>query len=400
MLKGNRKYYFILAAIFILIVAVQYMRPKPINWLKTYISKDKIPYGCYAIHELLENTYAGKISTNKQNFYYLNKQDASNRSLIVINDRIEFTRIETAQLMEFAANGNSVFLCGTGFEGKIKDTFKLETQYRWPNFYNSIDSLIRRPSFTLRFLHDAKDTTRRYVYSEAAGEGYFSGFDTSQFKVLSLDEHDMPVLISRKTGKGIIYLSSVPDVFTNLMVVNEPNRYYVYTLLSYLKSDEIIWDEYYKTYNAQREGMFKFIFGNDALYSAYSVLMLSIIFFMLFSMKRRQKPIPIIEPLENSTLKFVDVVSNVYYNSNNHKHIALEKITYFYYEIRSKFYLNTNEINEEFFTSLSRLSGLTQEQVTHLFNYCENLKRVPELGESDLIELNDRINIFKQKSIR
>jgi hypothetical protein len=90
----------------------------------------------------------------------------------------------------------------------------------------------------------------------------------------------------------------------------------------------------------------------------------------------------------------------VYYNSNNHKHNALEKITYFYYEIRSKFYLNTNDINEEFFRSLSRLSGLTFEQVRNLFTYCENLKRAPELGESDLIELNERINIFKQKSIR
>jgi hypothetical protein len=400
MFKGNRKYYFVLGAIFVLIVAVQYMRPKPINWVKTYISKDKIPYGCYGIYELLEKTYAKKIITNKQNFYYINKGDPKNTSLIVINDRIDLTKIETAQLMEFARNGNNVFLCGTEFSGKISDTFKLDTRYRWPDFYGSVDSIVKMPSFTLRFLHEAKDTTKRYVYSQAAGEGYFSGFDTAAFKVLSMDENNMPVLISCRIGKGNIYMASVPDAFTNLMVVNEPNRYYVYTLLSYLKNDVIIWDEYYKTYNAQREGIFKFIFGNDALYSAYGLLMLSIIFFMVFSMKRRQKPIPLIEPLENSTLKFVDVVGNVYYNSNNHKHIALEKITYFYYEIRTKFYLNTNEINDEFFISLSRLSGLTQEQVKNLFNYCENLKRAPELGESDLIELNERINIFKQKSIR
>lgn len=400
MFKGNRKYYFILGAIFLLIVAMQYMRPKPINWVKTYIGKDKIPYGCYAIHELLENTYGNKVSTNKQNFYYIDQHDSNDQSLIVVNDKLELSKIETGKLMEYIGKGNNVLLCATEFEGKIRDTFKLDTRYRWPNFYGPIDSIVKTPSFTLRYIHEAKDTTKRFVYPEAAGEGYFSGFDTSAFKVISVDEKNMPVLISCKIGKGNIYLSSVPDVFTNLMVVNEANRFYVYTLLSYLKNDELIWDEYYKTYNPQRESIFKFIFGNDALYSAYGLLILSIIFFMLFSLKRRQKPIPVLEPLENSTLQFVDVVGNVYYNSNNHKYIALEKINYFYYEIRSRFYLNTNEINEEFYVALSRLSGLTIDQVKHLFNYCENLKRSPELGESDLIELNERINIFKQKSIR
>jgi hypothetical protein len=400
MFKGNRKYYLVLAAIFVLIVVIQYARPKPINWVKTYISKDKIPYGCYAIFELLEDTYASKLEVNKQNFYYINQHDPNNTSLIVVNDRIELSKIETEKLMEFVSNGNNVLLCGTEFNGKIRDTFKLETNYRWPNFQGPIDSILKTPSFTLRYLHEPKDSLKRYTYSEAAGEGYFSAFDTTSFKVISVDENNMPVVISRQIGKGTIYLASVPDIFTNLMVVNEKNRFYTYTLLSYLRNDAIIWDEYYKTYNPQREGMFKFIFGNDALYSAYGLLMLSIIFFMIFSLKRKQKAIPVIEPLKNSTLEFVDVVSNVYYNSNNHKHIALEKIAYFYYEIRSRFYLNTNEINEEFFISLSRLSGLTLEQVRNLFVYCENLKRVPELGESDLIELNERINIFKRKSIR
>jgi hypothetical protein len=400
MFKGSRKYYFILGGIFVLIVLIQYVQPKPINWVKTYISKDKIPYGCYAIFELLETTYADKVEINKQNFYYIGQNEPKNTSIIVVNDKIEFSRIETGKLMEFVSEGNKVLLCGTEFNGKIRDTFKLETGYRWPNFQGPIDSIVKTPSFTLKYWYEAKDASKHYVYPEAAGEGYFSAYDSAAFKVISTDEKEMPVLISRKIGKGTIYLASVPDVFTNLMVVNEKNRFYTYSMLSYLKNDVIIWDEYYKSYNPQREGMFKFIFGNDALYSAYALLMLSVIFFMIFSLKRRQKAIPVLEPLKNSTLEFVDVVSNVYYNSNNHKHIALEKINYFYYEIRTKFHLNTNEINEEFFISLSRLSGLTLEQVRNLFTYCENLKRSPELGESNLIELNERINIFKRKSIR
>ena len=60
MFKGNRKYYSVLALIFIAVIVLQYMQPKPINWTRTYFKKDKIPFGCYAIFNLLENNFAKK----------------------------------------------------------------------------------------------------------------------------------------------------------------------------------------------------------------------------------------------------------------------------------------------------------------------------------------------------
>ena len=133
---------------------------------------------------------------------------------------------------------------------------------------------------------------------------------------------------------------------------------------------------------------------------AYLLLIGGLLFFMAFELKRKQKAIPIIKPLENSTLNFVDVISQVYYNSKNHKYIAEEQIQYFYYEIRKKFGVNTSDFDDTFYQTIHMLSGIELDNIKKLFTYCENLKQAPSLTENDLLELNNRINNFKQKSIR
>lgn len=401
MFKGNKKYYYILAIVFIGVVVLQYMQPKPINWSRTYLKKDKIPFGCYAIFNLIENNYANKVIVNQQTIYDINNQiNDSLNTLIIVNDKIEFTKLDLQSLYKFIKKGNTVFLASNQYQSTLKDTFKLDTQYNWGTTNSSVDSLILKPSFEVRYIAAKNNFLKSYIYPQVATESYFTGFDTTLFRVSSVNKQNNPVLIEAKIGNGKLIISSLPDVFGNLFIVNHNNRYYTYTLLSKIKNKTIIWDEYYKTYNVQQKGLFQFIFSNDSLYMGYMILMIGLFIFMIFEMKRRQRPIPIIKPLQNSTLEFVDVISHVYFNSKNHKHIAEETILYFYFFIRKKFNVSTNEINNELFDIVSKLSGVDLLEVKKLLHYCENLKQAPSLTQYDLLELNDRINNFKQKSIR
>jgi hypothetical protein len=401
MFKGNKKYYYILAIVFIGVIVLQYMQPKPINWSRTYLKKDKIPFGCYAIFNLLETNYANKVVVNQQTMYDINNQtnDSSN-TLILLNDKIEFSKLDLQSLYKFIKKGNTVFFASNEYQKVLKDTFKIDTQFNWGTTNSSLDSLILKPSFEVKYVAPKNNFLKSYIYPQVATESYFTSFDTTLFKVSSINKQNHPVLIEANIGKGKLILSSLPDVFGNLFIVNHNNRYYTYTLLSKIKNNTIIWDEYYKTYNVQQKGIFQFIFSNDSLYMGYIMLIIGLFIFMIFEMKRRQRPIPIIKPLQNSTLEFVDVISHVYFNSNNHKHIAEETIQYFYFFVRKKFNVNTNEMNDEFYGGISKLSGVDLSDVKKLFSYCQNLKQAPSLTQYDLLELNDRINNFKQKSIR
>ena len=401
MLKGDKKYYFVLSAVFIVVIILQYMQPKAINWNRTYLKNDKIPFGCYAIFNLLESNFSKTLLVNKQTIYNINAQtNDTSQTLLIVNDKIDLSKLDVKSLFQFVKKGNNVLIAANEFNELLQDTFKLKTQYNWGDMNYSLDSLLLKKAFEIKYTVDRNNIVGRYVYPQVANESYFTCFDTTLFKVSTTDKNKKPVLIEASIGKGKLILGTLPDVFGNLFIVNHINRFYTYTLLSKVRNKTIIWDEYYKTFNVQQKNLFQFIFNNDGLYMAYSILIVGLLFFMLFEMKRIQRPIPIIKPLQNSTLEFVDVVSQVYFNSNNHKYIAEEIIQYFYFYIRKKFNLNTAEIDEEFFDTIHSLSGISKGEIKILFSYCQNLKLAPRLTQNDLLELNDRINNFKQKSNR
>lgn len=401
MFKGNRKYYYILAFIFVGVIVMQYFQPKPINWKRTYGKNDKIPFGCYAIFNLIENTFSKSVQVNKQDFYNLNEQAKdANQTLLIINNQVSLSKLELISLFNFLEKGNTVLLCAGDFSKTLTDTFKLQLDVN-NNYSNSnLDSLLKKPSFEIKYTQTKNNILEKYSYPTVANESYFSSIDTSLFSICAVNKKNKPVLLEAEIGKGRLILASLPDVFGNLFIVNNPNRNYTYTLLSKVKNKTIIWDEYYKDYNKEKKGLFSFIFSSDAIYMAYCTALLGLIFFMAFEIKRKQKPIEVIAPLQNSTLEFVDVISHVYFNSNNHKHIAEETIKYFYFDITRKFHLSTNTIDETFYSVMHNLSGVSHEKIKALFSYCESLKHAPALAQYDLIELNDRISNFKQQSIR
>ncbi len=401
MFNGNRKYYSVLALIFIAVIALQYMQPKPINWTRTYFKKDKIPFGCYAIFNLLENNFAKKVITNKQTLYSLNAEMAeSNQTLILIDDNIELSKLDVKSLFSFLKKGNTVLISTSNFSKALQDTFNIDVQENWIAKSTSIDSLLTKRAFEVQYTQPKNNVLKSYVYPTVATESYFTKFDTTLFKVSSINKQHQPVLLEANIGKGKLVLSSLPDVFGNLFIVNHVNRFYAYTLLSKVKNKTIIWDENYKTHNVQQKGIFQFIFNNDALYMGYCIAIIGLLFFMIFEMKRKQRAIPVIKPLQNTTLEFVDVISHVYFNSKNHKYIAEEKIAYFYFDMRKKFSVNTTLMDDEFYNTIHLLSGIDLDAVKKLFSYCENLKQAPSLTEQDLLELNTRITNFKLKSIR
>ncbi len=401
MFKGNKKYYFILVAIFIAVIVLQYFQPKPINWQRSYSKKDKIPFGCYAIFNLLENTYATSTEVYTQDIYNLSKLNKrAGNTLLLVNNEIDFSVLEIKSLNTFLRKGNTVLLSASNFGKIICDTFKLNIISNFGFTSQSFDSLLKKPSFEIKYTQNKNKILKKYIYPALANESFFTSIDTSLFTIAAVNKNNMPVLIEAKIGTGRLLIGSVPDVFANIFIVNNNNRFYTYTLLSKLKNNHLIWDEYYKTYNRKNKGIFSFIFNNDALYMAYCISLGGLFFFMIFEIKRKQRAIKIIVPVQNSTLEFVDVISHVYYNSKNHKHIAEETIKYFYFDISKKFNLNTNSTNESFFTSVSQLSGIDFDKIKTLFVYCQNLKNAAILNEFDLIELNDRISKFKNQSIR
>jgi len=398
-LKENRKYLFIFLGLFALVIAAQFLLPKPVDWKRTYLAKDKSPFGCHAIYSLMDGVYSQTLTNNSQTLYNLKENLTGNSSLIIINDKINFNKTDLSSLFTILNKGNNIFIAANSFNGLMADTFHLESNFDFANYFASVDSLLKKSGIEVKL--SAKNFSgKTYKYSQMAWVSTFTNFDSTKFSIIASDIKGNACVIKAKTGTGNLYLATVPDLFGNYFIVNNENREFAYALLSLLKNKNITWDEYYKAANVNKESPLKFILESDALYAAYLLLIFTLIVYMITEGRRRQRAIPVIEPVLNSTLEFVNVISHVYFNSKNHQSIAVERIKYFYENIRKKFSVNTDKITEELMNEIAALSGIELKLVKQLFTYCEKIKKSGEITEHELIELNRQISNFNKNSLR
>lgn len=401
MFKGANKQYFILLVLFGLLVWAEYSAPKPVEWRRTYSRTDKIPFGCNAFYRLLdEDVYKGKMERQKQTpFNVLLTTNESKAAYIFINGSLSFSKLDSKYLLQFVEAGNDVFFAaGSFWNNSIADTFKIQTN----GYYNSYAYGYNDSTRTTRlnFTNTSLKSKKGYTYKKGFENNFFESFDTSKVTVLATSDDTNAVFLKAPMGKGNFYFMSVPDVFTNYFVVNDPNREFAYKAMSFLNAQQIWWDEYYKDKGVNRGSPLQFIFSNDSLYAAYLLTMISLIIFMVFAMKRRQRAIPIVEPLSNSTLQFVEVIGSVYYNSKNHKIIAEEKINSFYEFLRTRFLVNTNKIDEESLLRVSKLSTIPAEEIKKLFTSINNVLKQRSITEKELIDLNKAIENFHKLNKR
>lgn len=400
MFKGNNKYIWIFAVVFTIVVMVQYILPKPVNWQRTYMMKDKSPFGTYAIHQLLEPAFTKEIEINRGTLYNL-KYDLDKRScLILMDNSISLSKTDMKTMYQFLEAGNTVFIGASKFEGLLADTFHVRTYSKYFTFFEKPDSLIKRPGVKVKMLA-SNLKNKIYDYPMLSDNYYYRNFDSTIFSTCALMDSSS-MMIETKIGSGRLILMSMPDVFTNYFIAKHKNREFAYAILSHITmhSKRIIWDENYKVFNVQSASFLKLILESDALYTAYILMLITLIIYMISDGRRRQRAIPIIEPVKNTTLEFVNVVSHVYFNSDNHTYIAEERVRYFYETIRKRFGVPTSEINDIFLETISDLSGYDPKLVKQLFTYCETLRSSHTATERDLIELNRQITNFNNKSLR
>ena len=119
---------------------------------------------------------------------------------------------------------------------------------------------------------------------------------------------------------------------------------------------------------------------------------------MIFKGRRDQRIIPVIKPLANTTLEFINTVGNLYYKQSNHKNIADKKIMYFMDYVRAKYSLRTLNLNDELISQLSEKSYVDKSEINKMIELINVVSISETIKQATLIELNNLIENFYTKT--
>ncbi len=384
------------------------------QWQITLRKEDKNPYGAYLAYESLKYYFSGaKIEALSPQFRYtsitdeMNYPDGSPNLLVLLGLDLNLSELEWASLKHFARGGNEVVIFCSRLDQKVEDGLNQRKMLSFEEqpFDGSNNT-------NLNTLSISGSENKLYGYKGRSLQGYFTTIDTALYVADSTDSASgeaqyiygpdtlgftgsNPDILRFTLGNGHITLHAAPLAMSNYFLLQDSNINYLTALWRTLPAGigHVYWNNY--LVRSAEESSFDILLRFQATRWALMLCILVLACYVLFQMKRRQRIIPIVQPLKNDSVAFVETVGRLYYNKGNHNNLAEKMVQQYLEWVRNHYYLNTNLLNEEFTRQLIMKSGEPEAMVTGLVNMIHEVKiGHMKIDDAYLYQLHQTIQHF------
>jgi hypothetical protein len=390
-MKDLKIYIFIASALLVVYIVAQYNRPKDTDWSNTLSNTDKIPFGTYILYNQLHDIFPNAaVKTFGEPVYnVISDERVKDGAYIIICNNVQLNKYDYKQLVGYIKQGNDVFIAANEFGEEFRKKLGVNTSTE-----NNRGVSATRIGFLNPAIRDNK-----YDVDKNNSDGYFDDFDASKAIALGNNQFDHYTYLKFPMGKGNLFLNANPGMFTNYSLLQDMGLKYASIALSYIHNNKNIWwDTYYTKGRSGSDSNMRVFINHPQLRWAFYISFFSLLAFVLYEMKRRQRIIPVIAPLSNTTVDFTTVVGQVYYEQRNNGNIAQKKASYFLEHIRSQYNIRTNVFDEDFIVLLSQKSGAEKELIRQLTQQIIHINVSSKIGDNELINLNRNIEQFYLQS--
>jgi hypothetical protein len=359
---------------------------------ETYSRSDTRPFGAYVAYREFEGMYRHfKVRTAVQPFDRTWSDINDTASVYVcITRRLLLDDAEISALLDYVDRGNDLFISAGYFDEGLLHKINLG---QYTGFFSDTGRAWTLRNTSTGFLQG----TYGYYYLPFSGRFILSK-DPNTRILGTNDEGDINCVVHYR-GRGRLFLQCDPRAFGNYFLLQKNNYRYLRNILSVTQAnpEQVYWDDYYNsdnTFSSLGE-----ILKHPPLATAFWITLVLLLLYILYGVKRRQRTIAVLRPNENTTVAFTETIGRLYLQNKDNKNIADKMITYFNEYIRNNYFLNTNLINRDFITSLGRKSGVPFGKVESLYRTIEHAHRSTEIGDYELMSLNEQIqNFYKTRN--
>ncbi len=381
---------FLLVLILIGIIAVEFSRPKAVNWEPTFNTKHKSPFGLYVFEQeatkLFKNQKITELNETPYNFleknynYEKNEYNISSDFLYISNDfNIDDESLQ--ELLYFVTYGNSVFISSSNFSKRLQDSLYFEMDY----YQQPVDN---------DSLHVQVGSNKSVSMFKEIKNYYFTKYDSINTTILGTEKignETYPNFIKIKHKEGFVYLHTQPFVFTNYYLLQKNKYQYVEQLVSNISAKDIKWYIKKNNPNSTQGSILGYILSQPALKWAWFLSLFLVLFFIIFNAKRRQRIIPIQEKLKNTTVDFAKTIGNLYFLEKDHLNIIDKKIIYFLERIRTLYNIDTHKLDDSFVNRLHHKTNKDKTDILKVVACINRCQKLTQATDKDILELNNAI---------
>ncbi len=436
-MKNKILYILFILAFFGLTYLLNMGKKPEFTWIPTYSKYDKQPFGAFVLDKMLDASLKQTYTHSYKSVYrLLNEEYLENQNLLILTNSFDLPEEDIKDLLAYVEKGNKVLIAASYFSYDLMDTLHLSYN-RSGYLGNIVDPLNIRKSMKPVYFFRTENQITSYEFPYVTMDGYFDPFipaeatalndsvpmedkqsediresdlsggvsgpdsvvreDLPPVTVLAEDEFERPLLLKYPVGKGYLLLSSTPKMFTNYGVLDSVNSGFVWQTMGYLQDQPLMRTENLQRGTDQSTSPLRYILSNRALRWGLYVALLTVVLFMIFTAKRKQKVIPVIKAPENKMLSFVRSIASLYLRKNNNADMVRKKYVYWADRMKQQYGVDliNSEHDREFCISFAAKTGRDPDQIIELLGRLDSIHPDNYVTDEEMKQLIEKMNLIK-----
>ncbi|MBW8524638.1 hypothetical protein K0U91_04325 [Chryseobacterium chendengshani] len=349
--KTFKIYALIFIIIMVILALLEVNKKEVVDWRKNFDVNEKSPFGLFVFNQEVKDLFKNnlkKIDVTAYDYYNQNKKDAHN--ILVIESDIDIQSWK--KILDEVYKGSDAMLIMSKMPKEISDSI---------GFYDSQISFEDNNVLKLTDKKYHNDFIKLDKFPSGRGFSYIKPGVQALGKTVEAENTDQANFIKANFGKGKIYIHCEPLFLTNYYLLKSGNTKYAQDVFSYLDDRETLW--FVESNTKESRFFMRFILGNPALKYAWWLLLGGLILFIFFNAKRKQRIVPILEPLKNTSVDFVKSIGNLYLQEGDFHDMMAKKAQYFLNRVRLDLLIDTQNLDEEFAKKLQLKTGKNIETI-------------------------------------
>lgn len=351
-MKKTFKIYAVIFIVVMLILALLEVNKKETtDWRKNFNINEKSPFGLFVFNNEAKDLFKNNLRKTEEIPYdYYNQRKKAPHNIIVIEKDLD--KESWKKILDQVSNGSDAMILMSRVSKDISDSI---------GYHSSDISFEEENVLKLTDKEYQNDFIKLDKFPSGRGFSYIKPKVEVLGKTVEKNNSDQANFIKISFGKGTIYVHSEPLFLTNYYLLKPGSLKYTQDVFSYLQDRETIW--FVDNDTKVSRFFMRFVLSNPALKYAWWVFLGGLVLFIFFNAKRKQRIVPVLEPLRNTSVDFVKSIGNLYLQEGNFHDMMAKKAQYFLNKIRMDLLIDTQNLDGEFAKKLHLKTGKPIEMI-------------------------------------
>ncbi len=377
--KTFKIYAVIFIVVMIIVALFEVNKTESTDWRKNFDINQKSPFGLFVFANEINGLFKNKVKKTDQapyDYYNQNKKEKGKHNILVVENDLD--KPSWNKILEQVSGGSDAMLIVTDIPKAISDSI---------GYYDSKISFEDKNVLKLTDTEYQNDFIRLDKFPSGRGFTFIRPGVEILGKTVEENNMDQANFIKAKFGKGNIYVHCEPLFITNYYLLKRGSIPYAQDVFSYLGDRETVW--FVEGSSEKSQFFLRFILSNPALKYAWWIFLGGLVLFIFFNAKRKQRIVPVAEPLRNTSVDFVKSIGNLYLQEGDFHDMMAKKAQYFLNKVRMDLLIDTGKLDEEFEKKLQLKTGKPMEMISEATHFIKKAQDpYASVMKEDLAKMN------------